>query len=100
VLPDVLSEAARWLMPALIAFFLVMWARLVVDWVRALQPSWRPRGAALVVAEAAYTITDPPIKVARRIIPPIRVGGAHLEFSWSIVMLVCIALIWVVGLFS
>ena len=84
----------------LVAFFLVMWVRLVFDWVRALQPNWRPRGPVLVVAEAAYSVTDPPIKVVRRIIPPIRVGGARLEFSWSIVMLVCLALIWGVGLFA
>ena len=88
------------LLVPLIAFFLVMWARLVFDWVRALQPGWRPRGPALVLAEAAYSITDPPIKVVRRVIPPIRIGAARLEFSWSIVMLVCLALIWGVGLFA
>ncbi len=77
-----------------------MWARLVFDWVRALRPSWRPRGATLVLAEVAYSITDPPIKVVRRVIPPIRMGGTRLEFSWSIVMLACIALIWGFGLFA
>ncbi len=82
----------------LVAFFLVMWVRLLFDWIRVLQPSWRPRGAALVLAEAAYAITDPPIRVVRRVVPPIRFGGARLEFSWSIVMLVCIALIWGLGL--
>jgi YggT family protein len=84
---------------ALLVFFLVMWVRLVLDWIRVLQPEWRPRGAALVVAEAAYSVTDPPIKVVRRFIPPIRVGSARLEFSWSLVMLGCLALIWIVGLF-
>ena len=85
---------------ALVVFFLVMWARLVLDWMRVLRPEWRPRGAALVAAETAYAITDPPIRVVRQIIPPIRVGGARVEFSWSIVMLVCLALIWGVGLFA
>ena len=84
----------------LVVFFLTMWVRLVLDWVRVLQPKWRPHGPALVLAEAAYSITDPPIKVVRRIVPPIRVGTARLEFSWSIVMLVCLALIWAVGLFA
>ena len=84
----------------LIAFFLVMWVRLVFDWIRVLQPTWRPHGVALVLAEAAYSLTDPPIKVVRRIIPPIRIGDARLEFSWSIVMLACLALIWGVGLFA
>ena len=82
----------------LLAFFVVMWVRLVFDWARVLRPGWRPRGAALVAAEAAYAITDPPIRVVRRVIPPIRMGGARLEFSWSIVMLVCLALIWGLGL--
>lgn len=84
----------------LVAFFLVMWVRLVFDWIRVLQPSWRPRGPALVLAEAAYAITDPPIRVVRRLVPTIRIGSARLEFSWSIVMLVCIALIWGLGLIA
>src|SRR5664279_5857674 len=84
----------------LIAFFLVMWVRLVFDWIRVLQPTWRPHGVALVLAEAAYSLTDPPINVVRRIIPPIRIGDARLEFSWSIVMLACLALIWGVGLLA
>jgi YggT family protein len=82
----------------LVVFFVFMWARLVFDWVRILQPDWRPRGAGLVIAEASYAVTDPPIRVVRRALPPIRVGTAKLEFSWSIVMLVCLVLIWVVGL--
>jgi YggT family protein len=83
---------------ALVVFFVFMWARLVFDWVRVLQPEWRPRGAGLVIAEASYAVTDPPIRVVRRVIPPIRVGVAKLEFSWSIVMLACLVLIWLVGL--
>jgi YggT family protein len=84
----------------LIVFFLVMWMRLVLDWMRALRPDWHPRGVGLVAAEAAYAVTDPPIRAVRRVIPPIRVGGARVEFSWSVVMLVCLALIWAVGLLS
>jgi YggT family protein len=81
----------------LVIFFVFMWARLVFDWVRVLQPDWRPHGAGLVVAEASYAVTDPPIRVVRRVVPPIRVGSARLEFSWSIVMLGCLVLIWLVG---
>ena len=86
------------LLLVLVVFFVFMWARLVFDWVRVLQPDWRPRGAGLVIAEASYAVTDPPIRVVRRVLPPIRVGTAKLEFSWSIVMLACLVLIWVVGL--
>lgn len=82
----------------LVVFFVFMWTRLVFDWVRILQPTWRPRGAGLVIAEASYAVTDPPIKVVRRAVPAIRVGSASLEFSWSIVMLICLFLIWLIGL--
>lgn len=95
-----LGTAVMAALAVLIAFFLVMWVRLVFDWARVLQPSWRPRGGALILAEAAYSITDPPIRLVRKIIPPIPIGGARIEFSWSIVMLVCLALIWGVGFFA
>jgi len=82
----------------LVAFLVFMWARLVFDWVRILQPKWRPRGAGLVIAELSYAVTDPSIKAVRRVVPAIQVGSGRLEFSWSIVMLVCLFLIWIVGL--
>jgi YggT family protein len=82
----------------LVVFFVFMWARLVFDWVRILQPKWRPRGAGLLIAEVSYAVTDPPIKAVRRAVPAIQVGSGRLEFSWSIVMLVCLFLIWIVGL--
>ena len=95
---SILSIPLGVLLFVLVVFFLFMWARLVFDWVRVLQPGWRPRGAGLVVAEASYAVTDPPIRAVRRAVPPIRVGTARLEFAWSIVMLACLILIWLVSL--
>ena len=66
--------------------------RFVLDLARMLARQWRPRGFALVLAEFTYTVTDPPIRLVRRVIPPLRVGGAALDFAWSIVMLVVIIL--------
>ncbi len=94
----VLVFALAVILIVLLAFFLVMWVRLVLDWVRVLQPRWRPHGVGLVVAEAAYSITDPPIKLTRRIIRPVRLGAARLDFAWSFVMLGCLVVIWLVGL--
>ncbi len=51
-----------------------------------------------MVVVASYAVTDPPIRVVRRAVPPIRIGMAKLVFSWSIGMLVCLVLIWVIGL--
>jgi YggT family protein len=81
----------------LLAFFLLMILRFVFEWVRVLRPGWRPTGFLLLVAEAAYTVTDPPIRVARRVVPPIRAGAIQLDLAGSFVLLLCIVLMWVVG---
>ena len=74
-------------------FFVLMWARFILDLVRVFARRWRPRGVGLVLAEFVYVVTDPPIKLVRRVVPPLRVGGAALYFAWSIVMLAVIILI-------
>jgi YggT family protein len=82
---------------ALGIFILFMWVRLILDWVRALQPRWRPKGVLLVVAEACFAVTDPPLTLVRRVVKPIRIGGAQLDFAWSIVLIVGLVLLYVVG---
>jgi YggT family protein len=83
---------------ALVVFFALMWVRFVFDWVRVVRPRWRPQGAALLLAESSYAVTDPPVRLARRLVPPIRLeGGVQLELSWSIVMLACLVLMWIAG---
>jgi YggT family protein len=77
-------------------FLIAMWARFILDWVRLLARRWRPRGLALVLAEASYTVTDPPIRAVRRVVPPLRIGGAALDFAWSIVLLLCLIVMAVV----
>nr|WP_255524939.1 YggT family protein [Herbiconiux sp. VKM Ac-1786] len=74
----------------MLLYFFLMWGRFILDLVRTVRRDWRPTGALLVVAEVAYTVTDPPIRFFRRIIPPLRVGPVALDFGWSIVMLIVI----------
>ena len=71
---------------ALQIYFYLMVARLVADLVLSVNPSWRPRGLILVLVELIYTITDPPIKLIRRFIKPVRFGGLALDFGWTIVV--------------
>ena len=77
---------------ALNIFVLIMWVRLIFDFVVSFNRGWRPAGFALVIAEVAYTVTDPPIKFVRRFVKPVRFGAASLDFSWTIVMLAAIVL--------
>ena len=68
-------------------FFVLLIARLVLDYVQMFARSWQPRGFLLVVAEITYTITDPPLKALRRVIPPLRLGGIALDLSFIVLIL-------------
>jgi len=72
---------------ALWIFIALMWIRFVVDWVQIFARSWTPRGVLLVALEGVYSITDPPIKALRRVIPPLRIGSISLDLSFLIVMI-------------
>lgn len=67
-------------------YLLVMFGRFILDWVQAVSRGWRPRGAMVIVAEIAYTITDPPIKFVRRFVKPIRIGSIQLDLAFTIVI--------------
>jgi len=72
---------------ALYLFFLALIGRLVLDWVQALAREWRPSGPVLVAAEAVYTVTDPPLKFLRRLIPPLSLGAIRLDLAFLVLML-------------
>jgi YggT family protein len=71
----------------LFLFFLMLIGRLVFDWVRVLARDWRPKGAVLVLAESVYTVTDPPLKVLRRVIPTITLGGIRIDLAFLVLFL-------------
>jgi YggT family protein len=68
-------------------FIGLLWIRFIVDWVQAFARSWQPRGAALLLLEVVYSVTDPPVKAVRKIIPPLRLGGFALDLAFLIVMI-------------
>jgi YggT family protein len=57
---------------------------------------WRPAGIAAVGIELVYLSTDPPVRLLRRLIPPVRLGPISLDLSILILLLVILALYWVV----
>ncbi|KQM14980.1 hypothetical protein ASF83_02885 [Plantibacter sp. Leaf171] len=75
---------------ALLLYFFVLWARFILDLARVLRPQWRPTGVGLVLAELSFTITDPPIRFFRRVLPRVAVGPVALDFGWTLTMLCCI----------
>ncbi|GAB3617619.1 YggT family protein [Okibacterium endophyticum] len=94
----VISLVGNILYFALLLYFFAMWARFGLDLARSLKPQWRPRGAGLVAAEIVFSITDPPIRFFRRILPPVRIGALALDFGWSLTMLCVIIAMTVVNI--
>ena len=78
-------------------FFGFLWIRFVVDWVQVFARSWSPVGVLLILLEVVYSVTDPPIKALRRVIPPLRIGSVAVDLSFIIVMIVAWLLLQIVG---
>jgi YggT family protein len=73
---------------ALLLFLVTLIIRLVFDLVQMFARQWRPRGAALVAAHVVYSVTDPPLRRIRRLIPPLQLGGVSLDLAFLIVFIV------------
>ncbi len=68
-------------------YWLILIGRLIFDWVQVFSRDWRPRGPLLLVAEAIYTMTDPPLNFLRRFIPPLKLGQVSLDLSFLVLIL-------------
>ncbi|CAL9367997.1 hypothetical protein SUDANB95_00802 [Actinosynnema sp. ALI-1.44] len=76
----------------LFSFWLLLTARVVVELVRTFAREWRPAGGVAVALETVYTVTDPPVRLLRRLIPTVRIGGIGLDLSIIVLLLVVIIL--------
>jgi YggT family protein len=84
----------------LLLYIFVLFARLILDYIPLFNREWRPKGFGLVMAEVIYTITDPPIRFFRRLIPPLRIGGLSLDFGFTLTMflvLIVMAIVRAIG---
>lgn len=82
---------------AVFLYLILLIARLVLEWIRSYARDFRPRGAVLVVFETVYTLTDPPVKGLRRLIPPIRLGAVAIDLSLMLLLIGCTLLMGVLG---
>ena len=69
-------------------YLLVLMFRLVMDFVFQFARSYRPHGAMLVALEVTYTLTDPPLKAIRRVVPPLRLGGVSIDLAFLILLII------------
>ncbi|NBU32156.1 MAG: YggT family protein [Actinobacteria bacterium] len=82
---------------ALGIYWYILVARLIFEWIPAFSPSWRPRGPLLVLATAVYSLTDPPVRLVRKIVPTVRIGSVSLDITFIILLLGINFLQWILG---
>ena len=90
IVGDLLS-AALWI------YFLLLIFRLIMDFVFQFARSYEPRGPMLLALEVTFTLTDPPLKLIRRFIPPLRLGGIAIDLAFLILIIVLQVLMRVVA---
>jgi YggT family protein len=88
---------------AIIAIY-VLWVligllilRLIMDYVMMFARNFRPSGLVAAGLEVAYTVTDPPLRALRRIIPPLRLGNVSLDLSFIVLFISAYVLINVIS---
>jgi YggT family protein len=77
---------------ALQLFVYAMFARFIVDFIMSVNRGWRPPAILMPVVDFAFTITDPPLKIVRRFVPPLRLGVVALDLAWTIVLIAALFL--------
>jgi YggT family protein len=78
-------------------FLVFLIARFVFDYVFLFARDYTPTGVVLVVVEVIYTVTDPPIKLLRRFIPPLRLGPVALDLSVLVLFILTYVVIYIVA---
>ena len=74
-------------------YLVILIGRMIIGWIQVFARSWRPTGVVLVLAEGIFTATDPPLKVLRRYIPPLRIGTVAMDLSYMVLFIVVLILL-------
>ncbi len=82
----------------LYGFFLCLLARLVLEYVLMFARRWQPGRGAAAGLEVVWSVTDPPLRTLRRVIPPLRIGTVSLDLAFlALLFIVYVLLSFVVG---
>lgn len=81
----------------LYVFLLLLFGRFVMSWVLAYSRRWQPGRGAAATLESVWTVTDPPLKALRRVIPPLRIGSVSIDLAALVLLVMLFVLFAVVG---
>lgn len=83
-----MSPVGQVLFVVLLVFLILLFVRLVMEYVFMLARGFRPNRTLSILLELTYSATDPPIKAVRRVLPPLRVGSVSLDLGFMVVLFV------------
>lgn len=83
----------------LLCYVLVLLLRISISIVRSVDPMWRPQRLMLVVAEVTYSLTDPPLNLLKRILPPVQIGAVRIDLAFIGLFIIVNILRFVAGLY-
>jgi YggT family protein len=73
----------------LLFFLYLLFTRFIMGIVMSFGRRWRPGRGAAAALEVVWSVTDPPLKALRRVIPPLRLGTVSFDLA-SLVLLVIV----------
>lgn len=77
------------------AYLLIMIVRMILDWTMVLIPRLRLRGIFNFIARIIYFLTEPPLRLLRKFVPPMNCGSISFDVSYMLLYFVLYVLqIW------
>lgn len=72
---------------ALTVFLVLLFLRLIFEYVFMLARGFKPTGLVAMLLELVFSLTDPPLKALRKVLPPLRVGGVSLDLAFLVLFI-------------
>ena len=71
----------------LLVFLLLLIFRLIMEYVFMFARGFRPAGPVAMALELTYSVTDPPLRALRRVLPPLRIGGVSIDLGFLVLII-------------
>ena len=71
----------------LLVFLLLLIFRLIMEYVFMFALNFRPAGPVAMALELTYSVTDPPLRAIRRVLPPLRIGGVSIDLGFLVLII-------------
>ncbi|MDR0436649.1 MAG: YggT family protein [Propionibacteriaceae bacterium] len=73
-------------------YFWVLAARAILSWLPMFFDGFNPKGPALVLVNAIYKLTDPPLQLLRRWVKPVVLGSVGIDLAFIVLLLLLMVL--------